>query len=499
MKIFSIKINSFRDIKDATININEMVNFIVSDNNVGKTRVLEAINQFYIGKEEADIEITYLLNNTDKQEVSEKVNEIEKINEDLFTIHYINKKYMYNHNIDMKKAIASNMFGEIIYIPAVSNHENEIDISKTTTNISKTISKLLAKNESLDERLDKLNQDLKEYIKELKTASQYNFQKLNNDIVFSDVHIEISNKSFETAQILKNNLELKAIENGEEKAISQLGTGVQRNIVNSILKSGIDNKKFTVILYDEPETFLNVKLQRALMEEINKNKINTQYIISTHSPDIIYRNEKIFLSIIKLKKIENNNIQIFQYNDEIYRKYIADTNVLLKGINENYECFLKEKINETILAWWDRNRVNALFEDKVLLVEGPTEEIFVDLICKNNDIVYISTAGGKFSIPYLNILFNKIFGIEIICICDKDNEQNINHKVINEYIYKNIDKTIFFDKEFEDELKYEVDNNKRKPQIFLEKYFNNEISSQEIERLKQKILKIYNSKKSINN
>lgn len=39
MKIFSIKINSFRDIKDATININEMVNFIVSDNNVGKTRV----------------------------------------------------------------------------------------------------------------------------------------------------------------------------------------------------------------------------------------------------------------------------------------------------------------------------------------------------------------------------------------------------------------------------------------------------------------------------
>lgn len=203
--------------------------------------------------------------------------------------------------------------------------------------------------------------------------------------------------------------------------------------------------------------------------------------------------KKIFLSIIKLKKIENNNIQIFQYNDEIYRKYIADTNVLLKGINENYECFLKEKINETILAWWDRNRVNALFEDKVLLVEGPTEEIFVDLICKNNDIVYISTAGGKFSIPYLNILFNKIFGIEIICICDKDNEQNINHKVINEYIYKNIDKTIFFDKEFEDELKYEVDNNKRKPQMFLEKYFNNEISSQEIERLKQKILKIYNS------
>lgn len=492
MRISSIKINQFRGLKNINIEINEMLNFIVSDNNIGKTRILEAINQFYIGKEDGSIAITYELSEIDKNNIMKTIKEVNEINNDFLTINYTNKKYMYG-NIDMKKAISNNVFGEVIYIPAVSNHENEIDISKTTTNISKTISKLLAKNESLDKRLLKLNEDLNSYIDELKTASQENFDKLNKDIVFSEIQIEISNKDFETSQILKNNLELKAIENGEEKLITQLGTGVQRNIVNSILKSGIDNEEYTIVLYDEPETFLNVKLQRALMDEINNNKINTQYIISTHSPDIIYRNENIFSSIIKLKKIDNNNVQVFQYNDVEYKKYVDETNNILKSLNPEYQYYLKENINETILAWWDRNRINALFEDKVLLVEGPTEELFIDLICKDNGIVYISTAQGKFSIPYLNILFNKIFGIEIICICDKDNEEKINHKVINEYILKNINKSIFCDKEFENELMYEVTENKRKPQIFLEKYFNNEISNQDIERLKQKIINIYNS------
>lgn len=310
--------------------------------------------------------------------------------------------------------------------------------------------------------------------------------------MFSNIHIEISNKNFENSQILKNNLELKAIEDGEEKSISQLGTGVQRNIVNSILKSGIDDDNFSIVLYDEPETFLNVKLQRSLMKEINKNKQNTQYVIATHSPDIIYRNEKIFSSIIKLKKIEENNVEVYQYDEEKYKKLIFETNSILKDIDESYKYILSKKINETILAWWDRNRVNALFEDKILLVEGPTEEIFIDLVCKESDIVYISTAGGKFSIPYLNILFNMVFGVEIICIFDKDNEKNVNHMVINRYISENIKKNLCFYQEFEDELDYTIEQERRKPQIFLEKYFNNQIDKQKIENLKNKIIEIYN-------
>ncbi len=493
MKITNIRINDFRGIKNVSIDIYEMLNFMVSDNNVGKTRILEAINQFYIGKEEADIEITYSLTDGDKEQIIENIDEIDNIINDSFIVHYINKKYIYNDNIDIKKAISNNLFGEVIYIPAVSNHENEVDISKTTTNISKAISKLLAKNDSLNKKLEQLNKDLNSYIDALKDSSTVNFEKLNHEIMFSNIKIDLSKKEFDKSQILKNNMELKAIENGEVKSINQLGTGVQRNIVNAILKYGIDDEKFTIVLYDEPETFLNVKLQRKLISDITNNKENTQYIISTHSPDIIYRSENIFKSIIKLKKVNDNNVEIFQYKDEKYKEYINQANLELKSKNKNYKHVLKQDINKTILAWWDRNRVNALFEDKILIIEGATEEIFIDIVCRDSNIVYISSAGGKFSIPYLYILFNKIFGIEIVCVCDRDNECNENHKAINEYIIEHINKSLFWNGEFENQLNYNVDDSRRKPQIFLEKYFDKEISKEKIEDMKNQITNLYNS------
>ena len=71
MKILNVKINQFRGLKNVNIDINEMLNFIVSDNNVGKTRLLEAINQFYVGKEDGDIEITYELSEVDKNNITQ--------------------------------------------------------------------------------------------------------------------------------------------------------------------------------------------------------------------------------------------------------------------------------------------------------------------------------------------------------------------------------------------------------------------------------------------
>ena len=85
-----------------------------------------------------------------------------------------------------------------------------------------------------------------------------------------------------------------------------------------------------------------------------------------------------------------------------------------------------------------------------------------------------------------------VFGVEIICIFDKDNEKNVNHMVINRYISENIKKNLCFYQEFENELDYTIEQERRKPQIFLEKYFNNQIDKQKIENLKNKIIEIYN-------
>lgn len=52
---------------------------------------------------------------------------------------------------------------------------------------------------------------------------------------------------------------------------------------------------------------------------------------------------------------------------------------------------------------------------------------------------------------------------------------------------------MLLDNEFENQLNYNVSDNRRKPQIFLEKYFDKQISEQDIEKLRNKITDLYNS------
>ena len=78
-------------------------------------------------------------------------------------------------------------------------------------------------------------------------------------------------------------------------------------------------------------------------------------------------------------------------------------------------------------------------------------------------------------------------------MCDRDNECNENHKAINEYIIEHINKSLFWNGEFENQLNYNVDDSRRKPQIFLEKYFDKEISKEKIEDMKNQITNLYNS------
>lgn len=490
MKLEKIKINKFRGIENVDISFNEMVNFIVSNNNIGKTRILECINQFYsTSKENIDLDFIYKLKEEDKEIIKSCLKIENEVLDDEIIISLKNKKYSYK-KYDAKKLIEDKILGEVIYIPAVSDHNNITDISKTSTDISKMVARILEKNTEAERKLEQLNKDLKEYIKLLQEESKSTITKMNSDILFGNIELSLENREFENSQIIKNNIQLIAKEDGDDKDISNLGTGVQRSIVNSIISSGLDSEKYTILLYDEPETFLNINLQRKLMQEINKNKQNTQYIIATHSPDIIYRNESIFSSIIKLRKSEKNNIKVCQFNNEKYIELIKTTNLELCT-----ELKLVENIKESILAWWDRNRVNALFEDKVLIIEGPTEEVFIDMICTEMNIPYITAVSGKFSIPYFKILFEDIFEIKIMVMYDKDDISQPNHNVINNYIANNIENNLMLDKDLETCLGYKTEEKRRKPQEFLEKYFNNEIDKEKIKQLKEKVYNLYNEVK----
>ena len=70
-----------------------MLNFIVSNNNVGKTRILECINQFYTGtKENSEMEFTYEVLEEDKTIIQECLNMEEAITDEYIKVNLKNKK-----------------------------------------------------------------------------------------------------------------------------------------------------------------------------------------------------------------------------------------------------------------------------------------------------------------------------------------------------------------------------------------------------------------------
>ena len=219
MKLQRIKIISFKGIENAEIKFNEMLNFIVSNNNVGKTRILECINQFYNGtKDNYEMEFTYEVSEEDKTIIKNCLNIKESIENKYIIVNLKNKKYTYK-KYDAKKLIEEKILGEVLYIPAVSDHNNLTDVSKTSTDISKMVAKLLEKNNSVEDKLKELNNDLKGYITLLQEVSTSTISKMNQEILFGNIELSLENKEIENYQIIKNNIKLKEKEDGEEKEI----------------------------------------------------------------------------------------------------------------------------------------------------------------------------------------------------------------------------------------------------------------------------------------
>ena len=113
--------------------------------------------------------------------------------------------------------------------------------------------------------------------------------------------------------------------------MNQCGTGVQSNIINSIL-TNFPRKQYTIILYDEPESYLNSTAQKKLINKISNNINNSLYVIATHSPFIIKRSEETFKSIVRLKKNDCNAI-VYQYNDVEYKAHVKKVNDFLKKMD----------------------------------------------------------------------------------------------------------------------------------------------------------------------
>ncbi|HJJ06075.1 MAG TPA: AAA family ATPase [Clostridiaceae bacterium] len=451
MIIKNIEIKNYRGLNNLDIKFNEINSYILGDNGVGKSSILDLLNiifnkgsfnesDFYNLDDKIEIVIQFKLSDL---EIGYFEDIFDTNSDNLISIVALQENI--NGRIDFfhKETGLTIPYSKIKNLPFVYYNSvkapEEMNFKK-----SKTAGKFL-------------NAVIEKYIKDYKIKSEdvVDEQKVNE--VANSIN-KLLNKisiiqDLDIAAKLENDAirlipQLIGLSNSDNISINNMGSGIRYmsyvffEILNTIMKEIDNDKEITfinkdgkrvlpvIIALDEPEIHLHPYMQRNLMNNVKKiinNEDNNflellktcfdidgiigQLIICTHSPNILSNNYKEY-------------IRIFKENDQIFTKsgidIAFDTDEekhLLAHIQDIKECF---------------------FSNVVLIYEGISEigsiPYFAQKLNIDLDYLKIATidAGGKTSIPLIEKII-KNFGIKVICVMDKDDENDLNP----EYIYTN--------------------------------------------------------------
>ena len=438
MKLRGIKLANYRNLGDMKIIFSDDVNYIVGENNIGKTNLLYAISKVFSGKsfEENDFQDT-----TQAIEIvlRLKLNYVEKgifddltdpENSDYINIRIVQEnpdKYIRYSHYETDEPILFNDIKRLLLInyDSLRNPKNELDFTKTRgagTFLNYVVKKFI---EQQGKDVNYLNKSA------IKKLERYTAAILKNIEAFNRFDIQ--------PLVEQNNQEMltriMVLKDSNRVNVSEIGYGAQYNmlIVLSILEKIInyvkkmkddENQLQTLLILDEPEIHLHPYLQRTLMKDILKivsgkdeefNSIisqlfgiedfSGQVIIATHSPNIISDDYKKIIRMYSEQGVTN----------------VVNANSLILNQKERKQLSMQfEYIKE------------AIFAKGVIIVEGDSEygsfKLFGDILGIDFDRegIALIKAGGAESIIPLMKLFDKL-KIVNIGVMDKDKklEKNI--------------------------------------------------------------------------
>ena len=464
MIIKKIVIKNFRNLENVVIENESNMKYVIGNNGVGKSNLLEAINYFF-NKSSFSLEDFYNEDKSIEIQMSLLLNEFELgyfddffdlDNENIINIKAVQEtpidRIEYYH-IDTGSAISYQKIRNLpcVYYNSV-NAPEELTFMKT-----KTSGQFL---NSLIENYININ--------EVKVDGLLNTGEINN---ISNHLNEILNlisfvQNNDLSVVIEKNIvdllpRLMELKNKDNMSINRMGSGVRYSsyiyfeLLNKIMQT-VEKKKDSIIendngkkyismfiFLDEPEIHLHPYMQRSVISDI-KNIINNkdtlflsllkkifnidgifgQLIVVTHSPNIISNN---FREIIRLDYDNIKKVKAYSgFNCEITDK--EEKQFLLHNF----------KIKE------------AFFAKTCIVVEGQTERIVLPIFAEKMGLsldglnIGIIEADGADSIPIVTTLLNH-FGIKNICIIDKD-----KYKEDYSLSYPNIKHTkyTFFEEDF---------------------------------------------------
>ena len=446
-----VEINNYRNLTGKTITFNDTLNFLIGENNIGKTNILELINIcLAIGKfAETDfMDITLPIKIKFKVKYS---NEEIGYFEDNFDVDdsnsitlvavqdSVDERINYYHDTpnQTKIGMATIRTMNILYYYAQRMPSREVDFRKTSGS-GKVLNYLIQHSLEQSEIQEK---DILKKTKLKNIVKNVNIQIKKINTITGD-----SVSAYVETEVDKLVCRLLGLgdENGRE--LSSLGEGVQYafNILLQIIEIiynvkatrkpedfeerliNRDGKKLfpLFLVLDEPEVHQHPYRQRSLIRKIkalieNNNQeflnllkdlfdidgLTGQIFIATHSPNILLDNYRQFIRLYKstgtdsqLKIVSGMNVVI---DDKLYKHML-----------HNF-IYLKE----------------AMFSKCIIFVEGDTENGAIPVFAERMGLdmdergIGVIKLDGADSVKRCMALY-KSFGIKSIALIDKDKKES---------------------------------------------------------------------------
>ena len=458
MQFKSVHIKNFRNFDDVKISLGNK-NIFFGLNDVGKTNLMYALlfifdrevrknnlidSDFYCKKTESPIEITIAIDISDhecpnSQKLRAKVHggmwsEDDPIVYIRLTAMYSNTEGLANpilywgsnlENLEVMKQ--KGIFYAIDEVINVIYIDSYTDLQKLfKRNISALLKNLENKDEDkrVLENIDNLNEQLNENISSLSGVKSFEekiskeYEKFRQDEILITVKSELAVKGF------YNNLIPYIKHKDECNLYPTSGEGRKKILSYSIyglLAKELEDEKINLFLIEEPENHLHKTLQITLSKILFSGEGYPYLFVTTHSPYIVYEMDGV------------NLVRIFNKNK-------IDSGSALYVVPEEYQG-VKGKLNKDL--------AEAIFADKVLLVEGDSEVLlfskvlsYLDPLFETKGIFILPVEGIDFK-PYVNVLDN----LKINRVIKTDNDLRKPDKDIDKYSVLGFSRCNFFIKD----------------------------------------------------
>ena len=423
-----IHIKNYRNYKDINIDIANH-NVFLGLNDVGKSNLLNAIRlildrevrknncvetDFYLRNTEEPIVITLSIDISDYQsddtaKIRAKMKGVSLSEEEILYIRLTAKydpleqiaipELEWGGNIENLYPMSGSNYYEIDRIFNVIYIDSSIDMNKVFAKNAKKLIKTTDQDEDLLQQIDNTITELNEKISTLsgvKVFQERITQKLSE---YRDKDLLVSIRSEIAVKGLFDNISPYIQKIGDANLYPTAGDGRRKLLAYSILEllsETLQESKINIFLIEEPENHLHKSLQIALSNILFSKKGFAYYFITTHSPFLLASME---------------DTQLIRIHNDDY----------LIG-SSTYYCIPEEYKHLKMIL--NNQLTEALFANKVLLVEGASEKLLFTYIA--NKIAPNYEAEGSLILQVDGIKFEKYknllskLGIKVIIKTDND-------------------------------------------------------------------------------